>query len=427
MQVHPQDAGAIHLERPSLRPGLQAIPVEVEEIPGGRVFLLQDPYRLAESPALPPAGLAVAALLDGRRTLDEVAREVEARHGLRPPLDQLRALVLQLDQACCLEGPRLEARIEAFHASHRREPACIGSYPGDPDELRAFLDQQWTRPGGPGGPPAPLAGRAPVRALISPHIDPHRGGHAYAWAWREVAEAPPAELYVIFGTSHTGTHSLSDPGGPAPLYALTRKTFATPLGEVPTDVEVVERLLAAYEGPDDLLAGEFHHRGEHSIEFQTVYLRALLGEQPRILPILCSGFGPSEGPRDPRFLAFHRALRAALAPLPRERVCFVAAVDFAHKGAQFDEPACEEADLGPLERADRETLRLALEDRDPCALHEDIARDGDPRNICGHAPLVALLEALRDEPLRGELLCYDAWHDGVSAVSFASAVYRGDT
>ena len=59
---------------------------------------------------------------------------------------------------------------------------------------------------------------------------------------------------------------------------LARKSFATPLGGVPTDLEVTERLLAAYEGPDDLLAGEFHHRAEHSIEFQTVYLRALLGE-----------------------------------------------------------------------------------------------------------------------------------------------------
>ncbi|HBP18559.1 MAG TPA: AmmeMemoRadiSam system protein B [Planctomycetes bacterium] len=356
--------------------------------------------------------------------MSEVAREVEARHGLRPPLDQLRALVLQLDQACLLEGPRLEERLEAFHSAPRREPACVGSYPGEPAELRAFLNQQWTRAGGPGGPPEPSR-EAPVRALISPHIDPHRGGHAYAWAWRAVAEAP-AELFVIFGTSHTGTHSLSDPAAPPSLYALTRKSFATPLGEVPTDLEVTERLLAAYEGPDDLLAGEFHHRAEHSIEFQTVYLRALLGERARILPILCAGFGPGQGPDDPRFQAFHEALRTALAPLPRERVCFVAAVDFAHKGELFDEPPFGEAELAPLARADRETLRLALEDRDPSALHEDIARDGDPRNICGHAPLVALLEALRDEPLRGELLCYDAWHDGVSAVSFASAVYRGD-
>lgn len=427
MHVQRENPGAAgHLERPSLRPGLEAIPVELEEAPG-RVFLLRDPFRLAESPALPPAGLAVAALLDGRRTLSEVAEELEARHGLRPSLEQLRALVRQLDEALLLEGPRLEEQLDAFQAASRREPACLGSYPGDPAELRAFLAAQWTREGGPGAPPSPPREPAPLRGLISPHIDPHRGGHAYAWAWRAVAESAPAELYVIFGTSHTGTRSLRDPRGPAPLFALTRKSFLTPLGEVTTEVAAVERLLDAYEGRDDLLAGEFHHRGEHSIEFQTLYLRALLGERARILPILCAGFGPDEGPRDPRFLAFHQALRSALAPLDPARVCFVAAVDLAHKGEDFGEEPCGEARLAALAQADRETLRLALEDRRPAALHDDIARGGDPRNICGHAPLVSLLEALRGEPLRGELLCYDAWHDGVSAVSFASAVYRGDT
>jgi len=37
---------------------------------------------------------------------------------------------------------------------------------------------------------------------------------------------------------------------------------------------------------------------------------------------------------------------------------------------------------------------------------------------------VALLEALRGRTLAGEVLHYDQWYDGLSSVSFASAVFR---
>lgn len=102
----------------------------------------------------------------------------------------------------------------------------------------------------------------------------------------------------------------------------------------------------------------------------------------------------------------------------------MAGIDLAHVGAQFDAPAVAEEALAEVARQDRETLRLAVEERCPRAVHQDIAQGGDPRNICGHGPLVSLLVALDGEPLAGETLLYDRWHDGQSAVSFAAAVYR---
>lgn len=419
-------------ERPALRPHIEPLPAQVEV--DGRleqVYALRDPFKLAEGQlVLPAGGLALAALLDGTRTVSEAIAELERRFGLTAPRAEAEALVRALDRACLLEGPRLAEVAAEFARAPRRAPACIGSYPGEPAELRAFLEAQYVREGGPGAPPGAGPAAAPVRALISPHIDLHRGGHVYAWCWREVAESCPAELFVVFGTSHTGTAPLVHTSAPAPLYALTRKTFDTPLGPVPTDVELLERLLAAYDGPDDLLAGELHHRAEHSIEFQAVYLAHLFaGRRPvRILPVLCGPLGgPEAAPsQDARFLAFHRALRAALAPLPAEAVAFVAGIDLAHVGAQFHEPPVEAAALARVAEQDRETLRLALEERAPDAVHADIARDGDPRHICGHAPLVALVHALEGAPVRGELLRYDQWYDGASSVTFAAAVYRAE-
>lgn len=423
--------------RPRLRAQLEALPVARDE--GEPLYLLRDPWRLSErqlTVSLP--ALLLAGLLDGTRTLAEVQAEALRRHGGLVPLDALEELVAALEGALLLDGPHLARAVAAFRADPVRPAACVGSYPGEPAALRAFLDAQWTREGGPGAPPARPGERAdapapaPVRGVISPHIDLHRGGHAYARAWRPVAEDCPAELFVVFGTSHTGTAPLEGGRGPAPRFALTRKDFATPLGVVPCDREAVDRLVAAYAGDDDLFAGEPHHRGEHSIEFQAVWLAHLFGgRRPvRLLPVLCGGLDDLAGAPgdDPRLAAFHEALARALAPLAPERVAFVAGIDLAHVGAQFHGPPVDEAALARVERADRETLRRALDLRCTAAVHEDLAAAGEARSVCGHAPLVSLLLALERAPTRGawrgELTTWDRWWDGASAVSFAGAVFR---
>src|SRR5581483_11404972 len=136
------------------------------------------------------------------------------------------------------------------------------TYPDDAAALEKLLAKHYTRPGGPGALPDRSASAKPVRGVLSPHIDFERGGHAYAHAWKAVAEGCEADLFVVFGTAHAGTDSAR--------FALTRKSYGTPLGTIDTDQELVERLVASYEGEDDLFAGEVAHKGEHSIEFQMV-------------------------------------------------------------------------------------------------------------------------------------------------------------
>jgi AmmeMemoRadiSam system protein B len=415
-------------DRPRLRPSIDAQPVRLPGV-DEPVYELRDPWRLSERRVVLPLGLlALAALMDGTRALPELQAEFARRHQVQVPIERVRELRDALAAAHLLDGPHLEKALAAFRASPSRPAACVPSYSegGEGRDVPGFLDAQWRRTGGPGAPPGPARRDGRVRAVVSPHIDLHRGGHAYAHAWRAVAEECPAELFVVFGTSHTGTAPL-DGRGPPPAFALTRKAFETPCGQVPVDRDALDRLLDAYEGPDDLFAGELHHRAEHSIEFQAVYLAHLFhARRPvRILPILCGGLQGLDGrpSDDPRLEAFHRALDAALAPLGPAQVAYVAAIDLAHVGAQFHAPPVDADDVARIGDQDRRTLDLVLA-RDPDAVHADIARDDDPRSICGHAPLVALARALRDRPLAGELLHYDRWYDGESAVSFASAVLR---
>ena len=88
-----------------------------------------------------------------------------------------------------------------------------------------------------------------MRGLLAPHIDFHRGGPTYAWAYREVIERSDADLFVILGTCHAG---MADP------FAATLKPFDTPLGPAPVDRDFFEALERRYGG--GLLASEAAHR-----------------------------------------------------------------------------------------------------------------------------------------------------------------------
>ncbi|MBI3725678.1 AmmeMemoRadiSam system protein B [bacterium] len=398
---------------------------------GERVFELRDSYRLSDkSVILPLFLLLVAELLDGTRTVAEVAAEFTKRHKFPIEAQHVETLVRALDECLLLKGPRFDAALAEWRSDPVRQPFCAGrSYPGEAQALAAFLDAQYTRQGGPGGPPERDGRAAPVSAVFSPHIDFHRGGHAYAWAWRAVAESCEADTFVIFGTAHQGTD--------AARFALTKKNYATPLGTIETDQELVSRLVSHYKGGDDLFSGEMAHRDEHSIEFQMVELAHLYGERSeaprkiRALPVLCGSIhdlalrGERPGD-DARWRDFHDALAKALADIPRERVCFVAGVDLAHVGKDFGDPGLSKRELEAVLEKDRATLALVVNERHPDPFHLDIARDQDARRICGHSAIAATLEALRrqDGDLKGELLCHEKWYDGSSSVTFASAVYR---
>src|SRR5437773_279403 len=159
----------------------------------------------------------------------------------------------------------------------------------------------------------------PVRGIIAPHIDLRVGGLCYAWAYKELVERCDADLFILLGTSHYGMSQ---------LFVATEKDYNTPLGPVKTDREFVRALQESYSG--DLFADEILHRTEHSLEFQTLFLRYVFGGKRdfTVVPILVSSFHHmvmSETPpeQDPRVAAFLTALRETIARSGR-MVCMVA-------------------------------------------------------------------------------------------------------
>jgi AmmeMemoRadiSam system protein B len=420
-----QNASSFPLaECPRLRP-IEVFPIEDR---GRRSLVLRDPADPTINPMVLSDGAAeVLMLLDGRRTVRDLSSALLLR-GASITESQLRTFLVRLDEAGFLEGPRAMHRFEQRRARFLAQtvrPAVHagGAYAGEPQALATMLAAGYIDGEGPGTLPAPRAATSqPVRAAIAPHVDLHRGAPTYSWAYRALAEAQPAELYVILGTCHTPVEG---------HFAATHKPYDTPLGAVPTDAPFLDRLQTAWG--HDLFEGEFSHAGEHSIEFQAVYLRSLglAGEQlAPIVPILCDslhGMVPSgRTPRDvPLVASFVDALRETLVADGR-RITLIAAVDLAHVGPRFGDKWSVDLDRqARVGAADREMLGLLLEP-DAEAYYAHVMRDQDARRICGFTPIYLLTALMQAERRPGELLRYTQWvdRDLSSSVTFASAIYR---
>lgn len=415
------------MDNPKLRP-VEAFPVQQD---GATLIYLKDPLNLAMPIGISPVGYFILSHFDGKHSRIDVQRAYARQFGAALHSSELEKFIEMLDQRHYLEGERFEnycrqVMIE-FRRLPERAPAHAGGvYKADAEELIAQLDGYFCAAEGPGLPSARAARDTP-KAIVAPHIDFQRGGPAYAWAYKPLVESEGADLYILLGTSHCG--------GRTP-YILTRKDFSTPLGLAETDKDFVDRLQAGLAA--DGFTDEYLHRGEHSLEFQVLFLkycaqkRAALAGRPekpfQIVPILVSSFHsamlrktPPE--EDATIGAFLRTLRE-LARRESRKVCFVAGVDLAHVGRQFGdaEPITEEF-LHRVEREDRELVeRLAALDA-PGFFH-NVAKDEDRRRICGFSPLYSLIHVLQGT--EGRALAYRQAYtpETASAVTFASVLFE---
>src|SRR2546425_9589645 len=220
-------------------------------------------------------------------------------------IDRITEIADALVEQGFLDSPHFaEPRAAIDHAFLEAPPRPAahggGAYPLDPSEIHAFFDGFFAPPEGPGPVDGSGPGRPRVAGVIAPHIDFHRGRSTYAWAYRDLAERSDADLFVVFGTCHAG---MEHP------FALTLKSYESPLGQVPVDREFAEAL--AKRAQQDCFGSELAHRTEHSIEFQAVFLRYLFAgrRELSIVPVLASfahealvGRRPvDDDPRIPRF------------------------------------------------------------------------------------------------------------------------------
>ena len=412
---------------PLLRP-IEASPVQQD---GKTLIYLRDPQHVAQPLGVSPVAYFIMSHFDGRHSFLDIQEAYSRQFGELLLSDDLHKFIALLDQHYYLYSERFLERQRQIIGEFRRLPARApahagGVYKEDPAELKIQLDGYFAAQAGPGKPEWGRDG-SPPKAIVAPHIDFHRGGPAYAWAYKRLAEAAGADLYILLGTSHCS--------GENP-FVLTLKDFVTPLGTVETDRDFVMKLQKGCRG--DLFADEYLHRTEHSLEFQIVFLkhiaermaeRAAEKARPfKIVPILVSSFHSMVKSdvlpeKDPRVETFLRILQE-LAGRETRRVCFIAGVDLAHVGTQFGDrdPITPEF----LKWVEKEDLRLIdrLAALDAPGFFQEIAKDEDRRRICGFAPLYSLIHLL--DGSRGKNLKYSQafTKETGSAVTFTSMVFE---
>jgi MEMO1 family protein len=403
------------LSVPRLR-AVEAFPVRMN---GENFICLQDPQKLAEQPVFLNQTLVfLVSRMDGEHTLQDIRADFFRATGEILPIENIEKVVNQLDEQHYLESPNFSSfyqdLVQDFCSTPSRPAYHAGSaYEAAGELLTAQVQSYFAHPEGPGIEIIPEPDK-PLRGLISPHIDFARGGTTYAHAYAALARHPGADTFIIFGTCHT----------PMPQrFSIGAKDYATPLGPAPVDKEFVSRLSEKLNGE---YGDGFSHRSEHSIEFQAVWLRYMLGgkQEFKIIPILVGSFhdffvdGENAGD-NPEIQRVTGAIQRTIAESPG-RVCIVAGADLAHVGTRFgDSSGPTESSMQDVDYEDRRFLET-VEKGNAEAMFRSIAADNDRRRVCGYPSIYMTLRCIENP--EGKLLQYRQWADmeAGSAVTYAA-------
>jgi len=312
-----------------------------------------------------------------------------------------------------LDSPALITRrrtvADAYRAAPHRVMAHAGTaYPADPAACAVALERYLGSAG--------RAGRLPAgwpRGVLAPHIDFARGGSMYGRAYAPLSGLPAGVCVVVVGVAHAG---------PAAPYVLTTKGYETPFGVVEVDRPLLDAVVG--RAPFDPLDEEPVHRGEHSVEFQVLWLAHVLRGRPfTVLPVLTGALDvhvTNGSPADvPAIDAFIAALRESIAAAGRP-VCVVGGVDLSHVGPRFgDQEPVGPALAGRAAAADATALRH-VEAGDAEGWWRTVARDGNRCHVCGLGAVYTVLRLLA--PVRGRVLGYDQGADPAGGLVGFSAV-----
>lgn len=382
---------------PILR-NLQFSPIKEGE---EQYIVLWDPSGLSkEKLVLPLNYFFIIQHFDGDHSLHEIGALYLKRFGEFLMPGKVEQLVGDLEAKLFLEGDRTEgAKAQARHAYREAAVRPAGfagkSYEADSGQLKKQIDGFFSSKEGPDFKPSANKGKL-IKGLVVPTYELRQAGPIYAWAYKELQEAQQPDVLVIIGTAHAGLEG---------LFALTDKDFETPLGIVPVDRAIMDRLKALVP---EYFEEDMAHLSEHSIEFQLPFVQTNTGASAAIpiVPILSSFSAMSLS--DPSVRAsverLLTALREAISASGKT-VCIIAAGELAHLGMRYGDSA-PPTDFS-FHRAMQYDLEMLkhVEDLKAEEFAGYIQKEKDQRRISGFSPIYCLLRLIEAE--KGQVLRYD--------------------
>ncbi|MBN1481370.1 AmmeMemoRadiSam system protein B [candidate division KSB1 bacterium] len=411
---HPFHKGFSEFEFPKARMGLQPFQCHDQQ---NKIYIgLKDPLKLSDTIVLLPQDLYyLIQFFDGSHSLSDIASLYRRQFGTFLPVDRLTKMIKKMDDGLLLDNKRSEKRLDHIKSTFRKQafrpPICSGScYASDEATLIQELEQYRRCAATPESLVEKFTG-TPIKAMITPHIDPRLGGAAYAAAYNILHVAQPVDLFVILGISHQQIHY---------PFAVTDKDFQTPLGVVKTDDTFINKIRDTCSF--DIARDEIVHRDEHSVEFQTIFLKYYHKAPFKICPVLCSFSHDMTTAEKNQFTEFVASIRASLETYAG-CVSIIASVDFSHIGKHYGHDFVPDSYLlAKVENADKSVLD-AIAQQNIAAFEQYFIRSNNKYNICGYPALRTLLELL--PPSQATVLQYDnaIMDENRSTVTFASMIF----
>lgn len=377
-----------HLRTPQVRP-IQPLPLQAQNKESGQsavLFGLRDPSMLtSQMMVVPPAALQVIQHFRGDRALEEIATLFKTE------VQPLVELVTKMDEFGLLWGPtseRLEGEMKSKLLSEGYFPiTASGSLGKDEAECRARLDGWLAETEDP-------ELDVPATGIIAPHLDYGRGWPVYAASFRCFDRAARPDRVLVLGTNHFGVGD---------GVVMTELGFRTPLGDVPADRGLIQRLRGSLG--DRLFIDQLDHLPEHSIQLHLPWIQHRWGNVPVAAALIPDPLTPmiaDDGGRASR-REFVDAVVAALAD-EGGTTYVVASSDLSHVGPQFGEPvAVNDQRKLEVERHDRELMGKYLS-ADPKQFLDACEWTKNPTRWCSIGNMTAALEIVK--PTSVELVDY---------------------
>jgi len=400
---------------PPVRQDLQIIPVEEDS---RELLLFFDSMNMVQPGfALNRSVEPILSLIDGQKTLHELL----SFFGSNVREDDILSFIRLLDEQLILNSPyfRNESeRIEQkFESLNTRPPTLSNtSYPADPDEMTAFVDDLLNKASN-GTEPNEIH-PAPSKALYAPHIDLRVGAQQYAEAFSMLKSTKPKRVVILATSHYSGYHPSIYNGFP---YIGSEKSYTIPGRTFQADQESIRKL--AEEGPEiGFTTQDRAHRIEHSIETHLLFAGHIWQHDFEIVPILVGGidelFYKADGDVGSKVSAFSDALRS----MDTDDTFYLISGDLSHVGKKFGDSKPAASMRNNVESFDREFLRSATENNSEFMISH-ISANYDPFRVCGFPPLYTFMQSFPD--LKGKSINYHWWDEKEreSAVSFGSIAY----
>lgn len=152
----------------------------------------------------------------------------------------------------------------------RPSPIAGTWYPGNPDILTQSVDSQ-LEASAVSSPPGH------VIAVVAPHAGHRYSGQVAAHAFRCLAGTHPEVVAVV--------SPLHQPY-PGRILTSAHEAYSTPLGPIPVDRDLVDRLGRELDRQGGYRLQAIAHDQEHSLEIELPFLQRTIGSSFRLLPVM---------------------------------------------------------------------------------------------------------------------------------------------